>query len=180
MQTSREEGPDQNPSKDRVLVVADWSLDPRAVTDSVAANCSRSAPELGILVPARLAGLQWIGDSTGSRPCAERQLATLVELAEASGRPVSMAQVGDPERVNAAVEALALWPASRIFFFQDGPRSWSRLPWGASRRLQRRSGLVVMALEAPTAQGSRSLGRWPSRRNRCCIAPTAGSVRSST
>jgi hypothetical protein len=67
----------------RVLVVADWAVDPYGVI----AACHRRAAEGGtvfaLVVPARLHGLDWVGDPYASRPCAARQLEALERIATA-------------------------------------------------------------------------------------------------
>jgi hypothetical protein len=120
----------------RVLAVADWSVDPGAVADALAAAGDGERTAFGFLVPARLPGLAWIGDPNASRPCAERQLAELERLARERGLTVEVATVGDPERLAAITTSLETWDADRISLFDRRPR---RL----ARRLERKTGRPV-------------------------------------
>ncbi len=125
------------PNTQRVLAVADWSVDPAAVADTLARE--RGATTFGFLVPARLPGLAWIGNPNASRPCAEHQLAELERLARERGLTVETAAVGDPDRVAAIAASLETWDADRIALFDRRSR---RL----ARRLARKTGRPVRTL----------------------------------
>jgi hypothetical protein len=120
----------------RVLAVADWRADPGVVVDALLAEGRREPTVFGLLVPATLPGLTWVGDPKASGPCAERQLAALQRLAREGGLAVETATVGDPEPVAATVAALDLWDADRVDLF--GPRAPR-----AARRVERRTGRHV-------------------------------------
>src|ERR671910_568038 len=105
---------DTNGAYHRVLVVADWTTDPGAV---VAALVERHAPlesEFVLVVPAWLHGLDWIGDPAASVPCAERQLAAIVRVAQSIGLTLHAASVGDPDPAAAICDALDDWPAAGL------------------------------------------------------------------
>ena len=69
----------------RVLVVADWRTDPEAIVAACVERYEQSGGHFALLVPARLHGLDWVGDPAASLPCAYRQLATLAHLAGSVG-----------------------------------------------------------------------------------------------
>jgi hypothetical protein len=117
----------------RVLAVADWGIDPGAVADALLTEADGEPTAFGLLVPATLPGLAWIGDPNASRPCAERQLAELQRLARERGLTVETALVGDPEPVSAAVASLDLWDADRVLVLD-------RRPERLVRRLRRKTG----------------------------------------
>jgi hypothetical protein len=116
----------------RILVVADWTVDPHAVV----AACSRRAAEEAVwftlMVPASLHGLDWAGDPTASVPCAQRQLETITELSIAAGLDVEVAGVGDPDSVSAIGDALNDHLAAEILLF-GRERRFARLTPGRSR-----------------------------------------------
>ena len=126
----------------RVLAVADWSVDPGVVANALLAESKRQPTAFGLLVPARLPGLAWIGDPNASRPCAERQLVELEHLARERGLSVETASVGDPERVAATAASLDAWDADRIVLFD-------RRPLNVARRLQRKTGREVRTRRLP-------------------------------
>ena len=128
---------------ERTLAVADWDADPVAVTDELAAANARRPSVFGLLVPARLHGLAWIGDPKASCPCAERQLAELERLARERGLRIATATVGDPERVGAVTASLDLWDAERVVLL--GRRA-SRV----ARRVARKTGRRVARVAIPS------------------------------
>jgi hypothetical protein len=93
---------------DRVLLVADWYVDPQAVVDGIRGQSP--AVSLALLVPAKLNGLDWVGDPFASMPCAQRQLDTIIDLARHAGLTFATASVGDPEPLAAICDTLADWP----------------------------------------------------------------------
>ena len=157
----------------RVLAVADWSADPEAVISALRRDAAGSPIVFDLLVPARLAALDWIGDPKASRPCAERQLAELVRLASRDGVPVVTESVGDPDRV-AAIRALAdsLAP-DRIVVFERA-RLMARHPLSVIRRVRRATGSGVERVVLPPATPARRAGR----RTRCRVSPGAIAVRA--
>jgi hypothetical protein len=150
----------------RILAVVDWSVDPRAVVDSLRAQAEHGAA-VGLLVPARLPGLDWIGDPYATRPCAERQLAELERLARQHGVGIERATIADPERVGAIRDTLEGWPADRIMLF-DRRRVLAGNPLSVARRVARASGRVVERLAmTPAPRAGRRLAR---RAPRCSPA----------
>lgn len=140
----------------RVLVVADWALDPYGV---MAACRRRAAAEpnatFAFVVPAWLHGLDWAGDPYASRPCAARQLDTLERLASHAGLRVAGAKVGDPDPTSAIEDARAGFVTSEIMLFAR-PR-WLRHPLDLVSRIRRSSQLPVheIAIRATPRSGER-------------------------
>jgi hypothetical protein len=127
----------------RVLAVADWSVDPEVVAEALAAHDRRQAAVFGLLVPARLAALDWIGDPKAACPCASEQLERLRTLIRVRGVEVEPAVVGGPEQVPAVEDALTDWPAEELVVFERKRRVGLSHPLSAARRLERRTGLPV-------------------------------------
>ncbi len=140
----------------RVLVVADWALDPYGV---IAACRRRAAAEpraaFGLVMPAWLHGIDWAGDPYASRPCAARQLEMLGRLAAHAGLEVALAQVGDPDPTSAIEDVHAEFLADEIMLFARPRRL--RHPFDLVSRLQRASGLPIheVAIRARTRNGER-------------------------
>jgi hypothetical protein len=135
----------------RALVVADWSLDPQAVVAVIGEVNRQKHSTFGLVVPARLHGLDWAGDPHASCPCAQRQLLTLDELCRDAGIPLEMGRVGDPESAPAISETLLDWPAEQILLFGHDRRIRASHPFSLTRRVQRMTGLRVTRLEVPAA-----------------------------
>ena len=137
----------------RVLAVADWRVDPTVVADALAAESRATPTAFGLLVPARLSGLTWIGDPKASCPCAERQLREIERLARERGVAIETAAVGDPERAAAITAALEDWDAERVLLLDPRPAR-------VARRVARRMRLPVDALVTAVdvrRRGGRSL-----------------------
>ena len=147
----------------RVLVVADWSVDAGTVIDALRAEDPRTV--FGLLVPARLPGLGWIGDPTASRPCAESLLREVERGASRHGLGVELAQVGDPERVGAILDVLETWPASRVLLLEGRPAP-ARHPFSVERRVARATGSTVQRIPLPAAD---SAGQRSRRRGGRCV-----------
>jgi len=152
---------------DRVLLVADWNVDPQAVVDAVRSRPPAAA--LSLLVPAKLNGLDWVGDPYASVPCAQRQLDRIVELARDAGLTFSTASVGDPEPLAAICDALADCPAERIVLFARRGRLSALHPFDLFSRTRRLPGLqAVERLELPGAVRNTRRRAWPALRNGHC------------
>jgi hypothetical protein len=128
----------------RVLVVADWRVDPHGVIDACRLRASRGDVAFALVVPAWLHGLDWAGDPRASRPCATRQLETL----------------GD---------ALQTFPATEIFLCRSRRR---RHPLDLAHRLRRSSGLPLHeARLAPGGSGRERRRRGPALNGHCAAEP---------
>jgi hypothetical protein len=146
----------------RVLVVADWAADARAVV-SVCPQMSGGHPqEVALLIPAWLHGLDWVGDPRASTPCAGRQLETIVDLAAARGVEFTSAQVGDPDVLTSICDVLTAWPADEVLLCSRARRVRLSHPLDLEWRARRLTGLAVRRLELPSAD--RLAGRGASMR----------------
>ena len=138
----------------RILLVVDWSADPERVIAECLALATRQPAEFGVLVPARLHGVDWLGDPDASCPCAQRQLERITELGEHAGLRISPIGVGAPEALTAVGDALAKWRADEILLARA--RRTAPRPFGLARRAQRATGLPVAA--ADLRNGARRRG----------------------
>jgi hypothetical protein len=137
-----------------ILAVADWSVDPGRVVESLRAVHDRGAAVFRLLVPARLPGLEWIGDPRASCPCARRQLVEIERRARSAGLAIESADVGDPERVAAIRTALEARPAERILLF-DRARVLAVHPLSVARRVARHTGRRVERIAIRNASEGR-------------------------
>jgi hypothetical protein len=64
-----------------VLVVADWRTDAYGVMSAIRRRAAEGDATFALLVSAWLHGLDWAGDPSSSRPCAERALDKLSRIA---------------------------------------------------------------------------------------------------
>lgn len=135
--------PVNDQSAPRVLTVVDWDLDAQVVVGEMRVRAQAKSALFGLLVPARLHGLDWVGDPRASRPCAEGRLLELQRLCRDAGISVGSARIGDPEAVPATVEALADWPAMQILIFERKRRVGLHSPLDLGRRVGRATGLPV-------------------------------------
>jgi hypothetical protein len=155
------------PPDERVLVVADWTVDAQAVVTTVC----RRLPDvrLALVVPARLHGLDWAGDPRASCPCARRQVETIKELAATAGVDFELAVVGDPDPLAATEDALSDWPAHRLLLCSR--RGFVRTPrtFDLAGRAARTTGLPVDHVALfPAASGDERHG-WLRRRRGHCV-----------
>jgi hypothetical protein len=148
----------------RVLLVADWNVDPEAVVDAI--RSQDPAASVALLVPAKLNGLDWVGDPYASVPCAQRQLDKIMQLARQVGLSFATAGVGDPEPLAAICDALADWPAERLVLCDRRKRL--PYPFDLRTRAARATGLPVERVELPAA--GRATGRrgWTAVRSGHC------------
>jgi hypothetical protein len=142
-------------SAHRILAVADWDLEPATVVSALEAHVADRAASVGLLVPARLHGIDWAGDPRSSRPCAERQLLALERISRQRRLQVEVMRVGDPEVVPATTEALDEWPAAEVLLFSRRRRFAVPHPLTLPRRLERASGLPVTPVGVPIAAAQR-------------------------
>jgi len=126
----------------RVLVVADWTVDPHAIVAACSARRHDAPCTFALLVPAWLHGVDWAGDPGASRPCAERQLATTRALFDAAGLVLDVAAVGDPDPIAATEDVLADWPADELLLCLRGRRLPAHV-FDLAHRARRATGLPV-------------------------------------
>ena len=146
MAATPQQAPDR--STEHVLAVIDWSVDPNAAVEAMRRRAGARHTVFNLLVPARLARLDWIGNPKASCPCATQQLEELLRLGAISGLDIDAAGVGDPERVPAVRTALDSWSADGVMLFE---RSRLGLFKRASveTRLRRSTGLAIETVESP-------------------------------
>lgn len=141
--------PHDDATSGRLLVVADWRVDAEAVVATCGRYSELHGGGLGLVVPARLHGLDWVGDPTASIPCAQRQLATIGQLAGAAGFSFRTASVGDPDPVAAICDALVDWPAGELLLCTRTRRVALPHPLDLVHRARRLTGLAVSRVELP-------------------------------
>ena len=161
---------DQAPVVHRVLAATDWRIDPRQVIDALLEQHHREPrSDFGLLVPALLPGLDWIGDPFASRPCAQRQLLALKTLGREAGLSITGGSVGDPEFAGAIDNALSAWPADAILLVTRRRRALLP-PLVLARRVSRHTGLPVLHVGLPGSAGSPDGGPGPLRTAPRCEA----------
>ena len=152
-----------NPGNDKttgsVLVVADWTADAQAVVDACATHRELRGGTLGLVVPALLRGLDWVGDPTASIPCAERQLSSIGQLAAEAGFRFDAASVGDPDPLAAICDALADLAADELLLCTRAPRVTIAHPFDLAHRARRLTGLAVSRVQVPAASTAQSAPR---------------------
>jgi hypothetical protein len=112
----------------------------------------------GLVVPAWLHGLDWAGDPRASRPCATRQLETIVGLAGSAGLEIDIAQVGDPDPTSAVDDALHEFAAGEILLCRDRSRRGHMLD--LPHRLRRMTRLPVDAPSIRRRSAIRERRHW--------------------
>ena len=154
----------------RVLVVADWRTDPEAVVAACIDRQERSGGHFALLVPARLHGLDWVGDPGASLPCAYRQLATVAHLADSVGFTFQAAGVGDPDPQAAICDALHEWPADELLLCTRGKRAAVSHPLDLAHRTRRTTGLPVSVAPVRASTAGAGGRMWlPLRSGRCAL-----------
>jgi hypothetical protein len=154
----------------RVLVVADWRTDPKAVVAACVERRERAGGDFALLVPARLHGLDWVGDPAASLPCAYRQLATLAHLADSVGLAFHAAGVGDPDPVAAICDALREWPADELLVCTRGRRVAVSHPLDLAHRARRTTELPVSLARLRPGTARPDSHRWQLLRSgRCAL-----------
>jgi hypothetical protein len=144
--STRDIGTDAPPG--RVLVVADWAIDPQGVVEACARRMDDSPSDFTLLVPAWLHGLDWAGDPKASLPCAQRQVASIRLLARARGLGYRAAVVGDADVVTAIGDALAVSPADEVLLCcRTSLLYWH--PFDVAHRARRATGLSVRRVDVP-------------------------------
>jgi hypothetical protein len=139
--------PRDTATRERVLLVADWTVDPHAVVAAACAQADDRSVSFRLLVPAWLHGLDWVGDPAASFPRAQRQAAKLAGLLADAGLVVEGADVGDPEPLTAMGDAMGAWPADQILLVTRRNRLPCRHPLDLVHRARRRAGVPVELVE---------------------------------
>jgi hypothetical protein len=163
--------PPSPPTPGRVLLVADWNVDPRAIVGAACRRAERGQAAFGLVVPAWLHGVEWVGDPTASVPCALRQMVAISSLADDAGLQLATAIVGDPDPATAVVDAIQCWPAGEVLLCVRGRRlTAGRLD--LAHRVERMTGLPVQRAVVPPAARRRARPfRLHVRRGRCTLEP---------
>jgi hypothetical protein len=143
----------------RILVVADWTVDPHAVVAACSGQQEHDRSFI-LTVPAWLHGLDWAGDPTASAPCAQRQLEAIARLSIAAGLVVEVAGVGDPDPISAIGDALESHAPTEILLLTRMRRFEAPHPLDLVDRAQRATGLPVRRISLPAAVGPRRRRRW--------------------
>lgn len=134
----------------RVLVVADWAIDPHGVVEACTRRVDDGPSDLTLLVPAWLHGLDWAGDPKASVPCAQRQLANIRLVAGARGLGYTATVVGDADVVTAICDVLVDAPADEVLLCARSSRLHSH-SFDVAHRARRATGLPVRRIEVPAA-----------------------------
>src|SRR4051794_16332030 len=137
------------PTAARVLVVADWMVDARAVVTA----CAQRGDAFVLTVPAWLHGLDWAGDPGVSVPCAQRQLETISELGREAGLDIAVGGVGDPDPLSAIGDTLDTHSITEVLLFTRSRRLGLAHPFDLEHRAQRLTGVPVRRISVPAAQG---------------------------
>ena len=138
----------------RVLVVADWAIDPHGVVEACARRMDDCPSDLTLVVPAWLHGLGWAGDPKASVPCAQRQLASIRRLASARGLRYRAAVVGDADVVTAICDVLADAPADEVLMCARTSPLHSHF-FDVAHRVRHATGLPVRRIDLPAAGAAR-------------------------
>jgi hypothetical protein len=152
----------------RVLLVADWNIDPAGVVATATRTDQQHRSAFRLLVPALLHGVDWVGDPQASCPCARRQLESVVALASRAGLTIDLATVGDPDAATAVLDALTDWPADNVLLCVPR-RRLPRGPFDLARRARRLTRLPVHRVAVAPAPAAGTPGRWPRRAGHCGI-----------
>ena len=144
----------------RILVVADWTVDPHAVVAACSRHDERDPTSFVLLVPAWLHGLDWAGDPAASAPCAQRQLETIAQLSIAAGLDVEVAGVGDPDPISAIGDVLESHAPTEILLCGRERRFGTSHPLDLAHRAHRTTRLPVRRISVAAAAGPRARHGW--------------------
>lgn len=156
------------PGKGRTLIVADWKADPRAVVSARAEHAGDAS--VALLVPARLHGIDWVGDPYANVPCARRALAEIAYLLEAADLPVHSADLGDHDPVAAVLDAVLRQRIDRILVLEPNRRARPRL-MDLAHRVRRATDLPVIPVAVGAVQRRHSARPWLRLWRGECPAP---------
>ena len=171
--TTSHDSPSGTPLR-RVLVVADWGVDPQAVIAACDRRDAEGPSSFALLVPAWLHGIDWAGDPRASVPCARRQVLAIRAVASAIGRRFASADIGDPEPLTAIGDVLAEWPADELLICLRPARIRVPHPFDLTHRVRRVTGLPLRRMSLPPARVARP-SRLPGR-NGHCVSSDPGAV----
>ncbi len=132
----------------RLLIVADWTVDPQSVVAAVASTTRKESASLTLVLPAWLHGLDWAGDPYASVPCARRALETLTPQLTHAGLHVQRAEVGDPDPAAAIGDVLLDQPIDKVLIVVHKTRLRSH-PLNLAHRIARTTGIRVEQLAIP-------------------------------
>lgn len=109
------------PLSRRLLVVADWELEARAVLSACVRRSKQRDVTIFLLFPAWLHGADWAGDPHASVPCARRALTELAKLCRAEGLRIDSAEIGDPDPTAAVLDVVLSHPVDELLLcVRDG------------------------------------------------------------
>jgi hypothetical protein len=156
----------------RVLVVADWKADFGGVVEASRERNASSPTSFSLVVPARLHGLDWVGDPYSSVPCARRALAELGHMFRSSGLALNDARVGDPDPV-AAITDIVLDERVDELLLCECRRHPQGGPFDLASRARRATGLPVTRVSLPDAAIRTRASAWRLVRDGHCetVAP---------
>ena len=157
----------------RVLAIADWRADAHAVTAAVVGRAAEGPAVFSVVVPAWLHGLDWIGDPTASRPCAQAQVEALEALWADAGIPLVRSTVGDPDPVAAAGDALEAWTADEVMVLTRRSSPGTVHPFAVARRIELTTGLPTRRVVIGSARPPRERLAWLRRGGRHCAGQFA-------
>jgi hypothetical protein len=104
----------------KILSVVDWTVDPGKAIAALART--QGDDEITIVVPAKLHGLNWIGDPEASIPCARRQAHALRHEAAEQGLNLRYVAAGDPDPSAAAMDFCLQWSFDEVAVIGFPPR----------------------------------------------------------
>jgi hypothetical protein len=151
----------------RVLVVPDWNLDFDAVLDACRRRQAAGPVSFALLVPARLHGVDWVGDPYASVPCAERALEEMRAMFSAAGLPLHSAGRGDPDPVAAIVDAILDALGDEVLLCERR-RALGGRPFDLASRARRAVSVPVTRLSLPVAAAERRPPAWRLLRDSHC------------
>jgi hypothetical protein len=109
----------------RVLVLSDWVTDAEEVADRVV-RLLDDRGRVTLVVPARLAGLDWIGDPYAAVPCAQAHVEALGEALSDRNVALASADVADPSATQAATDAVLAATFDQVVVIDRRSAMWPR------------------------------------------------------
>ena len=107
-----------------------------------------------LVVPAVPLGLDWLADMSAGREIAEQQLASLLWRCQRAAQHLAEAEIGDPDPVAAAMDAVNFGEFDEIVLAGTRPsRAAERFRMSLAQRIRRATGLPVHhVVSAPAAR----------------------------